>query len=327
MSGFELSGLIRFFLQVGLALSGASSLWGFIFSLKSRIKLVNLLMPIFLCGFLLFLFNWFLATSFFFPLKTFGHEGIVLKPLEDYIAGGLQFNFFFVFVFIVLTLFSAFLYFRRKNIFWKYATALFLIKFLLISFIVSTSVFTGKWDKVQAFFSLHSWHSILTLGTVLVIDFLYTQTLRHRDLTKILYPLFPVMSIAIWSGLGIDFLSVLLIFEETFKVNTQFIFNQTLIGIIIINGAFLSGRVNDRLIESVQKREKMLPKILNSLFNIFGSISIISWTSITFLDFFEFDASYFDFLFIYLLAIVFAFFLEYCIRRVHFKIHKHQFPE
>src|SRR3989344_683937 len=289
-----------------MGVAGAASLWGMVLALKKEKELSGLLMWPFLAGFALFVLNWFLAVMVFFPAKVFGHEGIVIKPPDQFIARGLEVSAVFVFAFIFLVFLSSFLYFKRKEVFQKYAATLFFLSFIVISSIAVFGVFSGQWDKVQTFFSLHSWHSILTLGTVIMVDFLYAVSLRRSELKRVVYPFLFHMSLAIWVGLGIDFVSVFLILEEAFEINTRFLFNQTLIGIIIINGAFLSGPVNDKLIGLIKNGKELTPK-LNNLFSLLGSISIVSWTSITFMDFFEFDFSYFVFATIYVLLIAFVF--------------------
>lgn len=307
MSGFELSGLIRFFAQAGVALAGAASLWGLVLAFKKETKLFELLMWPFLAGFVVFIINWLFAALVFFPANIFGHEGIVIEPTERFLIAGTETNTLFVIALALLTFVSAFLYFNRRGIFRKYAVVLFGLKFLVISAIAFFGVFTGQWDRVQVFFSLHGWHSILTLGTVITVDFLYAVSLRRSELKNAIYPFLFYMSAAIWVGLGIDFVSVFLILEKAFRIDAEFIFNQTLIGIIIINGALLSGIVNDKLIELAKKGKAITPA-LNNTFSLLGSISIVSWTGITFLDFFEFSFSYFEFLTIYVLIITLVLF-------------------
>jgi len=315
MNGLELHGLIRFFIQVGIGVAGAASLWGMVLALKKEKELSGFLMWPFLAGFALFILNWFLAVFVFFPAKVFGHEGIVIKPSDQFITNGLEVSAIFVFALLFLVLICSFLYFKRRDVFQKYAAILFLLNFMVIGLIAVLTIFSGQWDRVQVFFSLHSWHSILTLGTVLMVDFLYTVSLRRSELKRVVYPLFFYMSAAIWVGLGIDFVSAFLILEEAFKIDTQFLFEQTLIGIIIINGAFLSGSVNDKLMGLIKNGKELAPR-LNNLFALLGSISIVSWTGITFMDFFEFNFSYFVFATIYLLLVALVFLCLFLGRRM-----------
>ena len=174
----ELAGLIRFFIQVGIGVAGAASLWGMVLALKKEKELSGFLMWPFLAGFALFILNWFLAVTVFFPAKVFGHEGIVIKPSDQFIVRGLEVSAVFVFALIFLVFLSSFLYLKRREIFQKYAATLFFLNFLVISLVAVFGVFSGQWDRVQAFFSLHGWHSIFTLGTVIMVDFLYTLSFR-----------------------------------------------------------------------------------------------------------------------------------------------------
>lgn len=319
MNGFELSGLVRFFAQVGVAVAGAASLWGLVLALKKEKGLSDLLMWPFLIGFLVFVISWLLATLVFFPANIFGHEGIVIKTTEQFITVGMEASAIFIVALAFLTFVSAFLYFNHRIVFRKYAATLFGLKFLVISVIAFLGVFTGQWDRVQIFLSLHGWHSILTLGTVIMVDFMYAVSLRRDELKNTIYRLFFYMSAAIWIGLGIDFISVFLILEEVFEVDTQLIFNQTLVGIVIINGALLSGVVNDKLIDFAKKGKALTPA-LNNTFSLLGSISIVSWTSITFLDFFEFNFSYLAFMTLYIFVIIFFFLCLSFARKLNYKL-------
>jgi len=127
------------------------------------------------------------------------------------------------------------------------------------------------------------------LGTVITIDYLYFKTNQDINLKRTVYSIFPFLSVAIWAGLGLDFLSNILIFKEAFEVNPQFIFIQTVIAIIILNGALLSDKINQRLIASVRIDNPLPLTPKEDLFmGISGSISIVSWITIAFIDLFVF---------------------------------------
>lgn len=316
MIEIETINIARFFMQASGGVMGATSLWGLVFWMKSRnesgdrsesfIALSRLAFVIFLVAIAIFLTAWFYSFFAFIPGAE-AHEGIVLKPQNENLVRGFALNLPLVSILTLVTLVGIFLW-RKKELFKKYGGMIFLPQFLLVSLILVLGSTTQEFGRNQIFSWLHSWHSILTLGTVATVDALYIITLRNDALKRVLYPFFPVMSAAIWIGLGIDFASVFLIVKDALHVTAQFLFNQTVIGIIVINGAFLSGKINDFLIDLIRpdRVESLSPK-MNLFFGISGSLSIVSWTTITLLDFIKPPFSYLQFLSIYVSFIALAF--------------------
>ena len=290
-------------------------MWGFVFSLKSRHstgrifkKFSELLIWLFIAGFFIFLFSWLVGFTFVFAPEAAAHEGIIIYPTADYIRSGFAANLLPVIFLIFFGITNVHLYFFYREKWDAYSAFLWGAQFLLFSAIASLSIFTGSLDKQQLFFSFHNWHSILTLGSVVVVDYLFLVTFKLHTHKKSLYSFFPIISLFIWIGLGVDFLSNLLIFEEGFRISDQFLFIQTVIAILIINGALLSGRINNLLIHfvSLEKYELVNPT-LKRIISVSGSISIVSWLTITFVDFFEFSLHYWQFISFYALLILTAY--------------------
>ncbi len=315
MLGVTFPELVRFFIQFGLAVGGGASLWGAVFSWESRKsadpifgKFSELLVWLFLAGFLIFLFNWLLGFIFVFAPEAAAHEGIIIYPTVDYIRQGFSINLLPVSILIFLGALNAHLYFFYRKKWADCAVFLWGGQFLIFSAIAALGVFTGSLNEQQLFFSFHSWHSILTLGSVMVVDYLFLATFKMHTHKKSLYSFFPIISLFIWIGLGVDFLSNLLIFEEGFRISDQFLFIQTVIAIIIVNGAVLSGRINDILINFNWLEDKELVNpALKKIISVSGSVSIISWLTITFVDFFEFPLAYWQFFSLYAFFILTAY--------------------
>ena len=123
------------------------------------------------------------------------------------------------------------------------------------------------------------------------------------------------MSLAIWAGLGVDFSSNTLVFKDAFHVDPQFLFVQTVVAILVINGALLSVRINDALIRSAERGEKEVQnRTVRRLIGVSGSVSFVSWATIYFADFFELTLSYPQMLAVYISAVVVVFLLH---RTVH----------
>lgn len=318
---------IRFLLQLGLAITGAASLWSIVlYSLGKKTKdniraenlgkLANLLLPLFVAGLLLLVGSLVILKNVFYPALSLAHEGIIIRQTDDYIRNGLTVAAPFIFLLAFGGFLTAYLSRVRKEFFSKCNIFFFGSSFVLVSIIAGVILFTGSLNKLQFFYFLHQWHSIFTLGTVIVVDYLFFCTAKHRPLKAVMYPLFPIFSATIWSGLGIDFLSNLLIFPGAFTVNSQFLFIQTVIAVIILNGTLLSQRITDKLIGSVKPKNPLpLSQKVQNILGLSGSISAISWLTITFVDFFSFNLKYRQFLAYYLTAIVLAFVIHWLMNR------------
>ena len=143
---------------------------------------------------------------------------------------------------------------------------------------------------------------------MIVVDFLYLRTLQKDSLKRVLYPLFPLMSIFIFIGLGMEFLASLLVFNKSLAITTQFLFNQTVIAIIVLNGVLLAGRINRILINLIKPdRVLLLGRSIKKLLRISASVSIVSWVTVTFIDFFDIPLVYYQFFIVYLLFIGIAY--------------------
>ena len=305
--------------QLFFAIAGAGALWGAVFSHKLRkagtgeevATLFSLVKS------LLFLVSGFVILGgivwslkyFILPEYLFAHEGIVILPnLLDAGRGVLAGAPIFVLI-LIMSLWS-FLNFRKYGA--KYlprAYVFFVTQFVLIFIIMSISFKTNALDRTQFFFAGHSFHSIFTVGTVIILDFLFFLSHHIPDFRRNLYSIFPTMSKVIWLGLGFDFLSVWLIFHEGFALHDKFYFMQTLIAIIILNGAILSGPLTD-IFKQLMKKEGAvsdMPHKIHLIAGISGCISISSWLSITVIDgFSRVPFSYSTMMFAYLAIILSA---------------------
>ncbi len=304
----------RFLIQLCLAITGASAFWGYILTRRAKRdadhkgeyeKIIEIMAKIFSFSATLFLLFWFLASNFIFQAVSFAHEGIKIDPTNEYIRAGFSANTFFVFFFFILVLIGIKYLIFNKARFQKLAPKLFLIQFLLVAIIISIQVLKPTFDKEQLFFIFHNFHSIFTLASVVLIDILYLTTFKHNNLKLIVYNFFPLMSIGIWIGLGLDFASVFLILPEALILSPQFFFSQTVVAIIIFNGTLLSGRVNDYLIDGLKPESvRKFKTSFKQIFHWSGSISIVSWLTIYTVDFFKFNVGFLV-LFLSYLALIF----------------------
>src|SRR3989344_1668425 len=315
----DLPTIVRFLMQLGLAVIGAASLWLVFLHYrrkktreesedKNLERLADFLVTLFFWGFAIFILSWVVLKYFFYVTVTLAHEGIIVKATFDYIQNGLQATVWPVYLLGLLVIVLVYIFRYRKDLFNRYGIFLFGAGFFLVSLIDVFILYVGSFNKLQFFYFLHHWHSIFTLGTVITVDYLYFRTTGSMNVKRTLYPIFPFLSAVIWTGLGLDFLSNLLIFKQAFIVNSQFLFVQTVIAIIILNGAMLSSRINGRLLATVQlNNPRLLSQKEEKIFGFSGSVSITSWLTITFVDLFVFDLKYWQFLIYYLLVIAAAF--------------------
>jgi len=295
MFGIEIVEIALFFKQLGLAVAGASALWGLILTIKSsRTKddekkevfaelAEKLLLPLGL-GAIVAILAW-ISLFFIDAALVSAHEGIVINP-GDYGAtptSGIA-NILFILLAVISALGFGIHKFNKER-FNKWIGKFYIAELAVVAVLI-VPVWTGGLVGEQFFFIGHNIHSIITIGTVIILDFLFFASESVDRIKKHFYPFLPNISKAIWIGLGIEFLSVSLVFNEALDLTPKFFFMQTLIGIIIINGAFLAGPMNKKLISSVSGGSVgELSKRWVRIEGIAGVISISSWGTITFLDF------------------------------------------
>jgi hypothetical protein len=294
MFGIELQELFLFGKQLGLSLLGAAGLWGFVFTKISKHHQkkevciayewtgTRLLFPL-VAGAAITIISWILISI----LPAYAHEGIVLVPTQEHIALGMQVAMPAMVLWGIVLASALGLYTLKPQLFQKEIEWFYLSQLVFAVFLMLLFAWQGAVDKAQFFFWGHSVHSILTIGTVLVLDFLFLISKSSRLLQQHVYPLFPTLSKVIWIGLGIDFLSVALVFSQAIELTPKFFFMQTVIGILIINGTLLAGPITRKLIASVQKQGVAMQGAWKRAADIAGVVSIASWGSNTFVDFFE----------------------------------------
>lgn len=298
MFGMETLEFVLYLKQLGVVLAGSASLWGLVFAVHNKRetsehkcliyewvsrKLLILFSGAFLLGLLSYM--WLFI---FYPIDSLhAHEGIVIVPTMGEIFSSLELTLPFMLIW-ALVVGAFFLYRSRKEI-----SALSLLPYfygfnlLMAIIVVSTYAWTGEFSTTQLFFFGHGFHSILTLGTVLTLDFLFLISASSDYLKQHIFPFFPTLSKVIWVGLGIDFLSVALVFQEALVLTPKFFFMQTLIGIVIINGVILSGPLTRKLLESIKRGGVAMTEKWTRASSLCGVISVSTWMTITFVDFFH----------------------------------------
>ena len=321
--------LIQFVKQASIALVGAAALWGLIYYYKARhargekkdvfTQISKKMLEPLTVALAAFTVTWMAIDFSNYTVNA--HEGIILDPTKQQLLAGAQITEPFVLalfaIFIIGILYRAINQQQFNNhIHYFYAPIL-----ALATIIISLPVWTGQLDADKMFFIWHNAHSILTLGTVLILDFVMLVAKYADKYKKHLYPTLPLISKVIWLGLALDFLSVAFVFERAIEINAQWMFMQTVVAVIIINGIFLSGPMTQKLISTVQKNGvQPLPKKWNQIATICGCISIASWTTITFTDFLKgIDAVSYGALIAFYLGFILLTYLVYEILE-HYKV-------
>ena len=283
MFGVDQIELLLFFRQISLAVAGASAFWGviFLFIKKEFLETETImwqaagqkLLWIFLPAIILYAISWVSLAVSLCAFCADAHEGISLAHNRAELTDSMTAQYYFFIALMLIAGASVIKFFVARKLFFANLKWFYGISFIMISIILiyPWSGTESLWQSVSS--SLHNWHSILTLGSVIIVDFLY-HTLRG-NLTPLLSKIFPIITKAIWLGLGLDFLSSGLVFSEAFILTDKLLFVQTVIGIIIINGVFLSGPLARAIINL---------KKINGLVSLSGAISLASWVSITALD-------------------------------------------
>ena len=325
MLGIELTSLFRFFIQLNLVLAGAASLWAFVFARKAKKEIDNEKRTswhrlihgsafLFFPSLVAFVASWWMGYLFIFSPQAAAHEGVAHSAVfpHAFTVQGFEANLIFVAIVTILTLPAFWMFLKDKEQrFEKKSSLIFGTFFILLSIILSLSTWAKEFTGEQLAYTLHNWHSIITLGTVIMVDFLYLYTVKKDKLKHVLYRFYPKMSAAIWFGLGLDFISSFLLLSESgFPSTEQFVFNQTVVAILVINGALLSVRTNDKMISLLNPDGTVLElgEKWDNTIRISGSVSFASWVTITFIDFFSIELSYWPLLAGYLtfIAVLYA---------------------
>ncbi|HLC49719.1 MAG TPA: hypothetical protein VJI96_05040 [Candidatus Andersenbacteria bacterium] len=272
ISFFELVSFVR---QVSGAAAGAAGLHGWLLFNRQHGKLSRLLEPAMATAAVVYLVAWLIGYVGFSSAEA--HVGISLDPTTADIARSYVLQL--PLVIVLLTLLAT----SRQGL--TRAPRLYhFLYFVITSLLISTYAISDHIDMRQVSYVWHGWHSILTLGTVIVIDYLFFVSRHNRHLLAKLHLSFNRFTVFILSGLAIDIMGTYLIFEEALRLDTRFFFMQTVVGILLINGIIFSGPLTRRVVVYLSTKRK-IPKPLHAVLGLAGATSLVSWTTITFLDF------------------------------------------
>lgn len=312
----EMVELLLFGKQVGIALAGAAALWGFVLSRKDfhcdedkRCVIYDWiavrLLPLYVGGVVVGVLSYVGLIS---TLRAVAHEGISYVPTNPEVVASFPILTPAVLLLVLITAVFLFLPEKGGERFAQLSTPFYATTFVLCFFITSFAGWRGGFDGQQLFYIGHGFHSIFTLGSVIVLDYLFLLSRRARILKEHIFAVFPTISAVVWFGLAFDFLSVLFIIGG-FEPTTKMLFMQTVIGILIINGVLLSGPIARRMLSSVTSTGSSLSDAWEFAASVAGVLSISSWFTITFVDSFEnLPFTYGEFIAMYagLLLIVFS---------------------
>ncbi|MFT5281106.1 MAG: hypothetical protein ACI9AR_000563 [Flavobacteriaceae bacterium] len=327
---FETVSLLDFFRQIFFAIAGAASLWGAYFIFFARKGKNNgkeiviewvayrLLFPLFLS--VVGLIALYLIATFIHP--SYAHEGISVLPTISQIARSVAFTTPLFFIWSGIILFGVLFRFLKPKLFSKIVFPFYIFSFIGAFILISLPGIASDMT-LQAFFVGHGFHSIFTIGTVLMLDYIFI-IINHKPIVQQnIFPFLPLLSKVIWVGLGIDFISVLLIFPGALDLTPVFHFIQTIVAIVIINGVILSGPLSRKILSSVKKDGQEIKGKWGVIASLCGVISVVSWGTITFLDFFKtIDVTY-NTLWLFYIGIIFVLFLGH---RAHERFEKKQLP-
>lgn len=274
---FEISffEIVAFARQVSGAVVGAAGLHGWMLFNRQHGKLSRLMEPLMIGGSVLYLVAWVIGFVGYSLAEA--HVGISIEPTIGEITRSYVSQVPLVIILIALLATS------RKGLA-RVPKLYHFLFFVVMSLLISTYAISGHLDLRQVSYIWHGWHSILTLGTVIVLDYLFFVCRHNRKLLARLTESFDRFTIFILAGLAIDMMSTYLILGEALRLDTRFFFMQTIVGILLINGILLSGPLTRRAAVYL-KGERKIPIPLNTVLALFGAISLVSWNAITFLDF------------------------------------------
>jgi len=270
--------------QLSFAVAGATAFWSFLFLFRRSLIGRELAKRLFLINFgALFLgLLGYLARVLSHAGVLHAHEGLVIIPARSEFLSGLFIDLPLVVALAVMFIIAAFLFVRKRALLWRYLDTFYFLEIAIVAFLISLPAWRGQLDNEQLFYVGHNVHSIMTFGTVIVLDVLFTLSLKYSEYRNYLFGWFGTISKVIWAGLFIDFLSVALVFNDALKFNSKTFFIQFVVGILIINGAILSGPITRLMIEGRPISKKLRFSIL-----LCGAISFGSWSTMYIADFYE----------------------------------------
>ncbi len=286
----EFTALIVFFEQLGLALCGAACLWGIFFSVNAegakeegKKKIFNtitqkLFIP-FTFGFVLSTLVWLLRI---FSRTDFAerHTYRVFSNLSLMSRYALQSIPVIWIVFILLSL--AFILFSLfgKQRFPHLIRSFYLVSFILVFILISFPTGILNFDNDHLFFIKHGFPLIFTIGTVMIVDFLFFFTRSSLRAKRVIFPYFTTLNKFVWIGLGIHFFTDW-VNAGQIVLSPLFYFVQIVTGIIIINGMLFTGPLTEVLISGVsERRVKPLERKWGIISGISGVVSFSSWTTL-----------------------------------------------
>lgn len=272
ISFFEILAFVR---QASGALAGAGGLHAWLLFNRRHSQLSRKIEPLMIGGSAMYLLSW--AIGFAGYSLAEAHVGISITPTLDDVARSFAWQWPLVISLLALLGTS-----RRGLV--QAPQLYYFLYFAATSLLISTYAISDHLDLRQVSYVWHGWHSILTLGTVLVLDYLFFVCRNSRPPLAKLTESFGRFTVFILAGLAIDIMSTYLILGEVLRLNTRFFFMQTIVGILLINGIVLSGPLTRRAAVYL-KKQRPLPLTLQATMGLLGAISLVSWHTITFLDF------------------------------------------
>ncbi|MDD5068218.1 MAG: hypothetical protein PHS53_04200 [Candidatus Pacebacteria bacterium] len=287
----ELTALVVFFEQLGLALCGAACLWGIFFSVNAETtkeegkkKIFNdisnkLFIP-FVLGFVISTLVWLLrifSRSGFASRHTFNLFSD-LSHMSQYVERSVP-VLWLIFIFFSLS-FIIFSSFWKKK-FPHLVRTFYLISFILVFILISFPTGVANFTNDHLFFIKHGFPLIFTIGTVMIVDFLFFFTRSSLRAKRAVFPYFTTLNKFIWIGLGIHFFTDW-VSGAQIALSPVFYFVQIVTAVIIINGMLFTGPLTEVIISGVsERRVKPLEKKWGIISGISGVISFSSWTSLT----------------------------------------------
>ncbi len=283
---------ILFLEQMGLALAGAAAFWGFYLASNTdttdahnpaeSMALSRKLSIPFFAGALLGVTAWIIrissGTQFFAKTKF-------LNPIKDTIpvTQGISIVWFLFFAFVIGYAFFSW-YRRRAPIRIKLLPTLHLVSFIFCFLLLSFPTTLSQTIIDKFFFIKKGFPLIFTVGTVVLIDFIFFYSRKTIAQKKVAYPLLQLMEKLVILGLG---LSLFFEWADITKniVNHRFFFIQTINVLIILNAALLSRTITNKLNSNLEKGESWLTKGWERVFEFSNILGFSAWTTISYLAF------------------------------------------
>lgn len=265
----------------GLSIATSAGIFGLIYSIRARKEMMfvdhwkalavgNL--ALLMLGGLVAILAWFFA-AIFHPFVSFAQEGIPFIVSQEVEVSILRWQALGA---VALCLFAVFGFFPlryRSAKTWQHFERYYL-GIILVGFATLLLPITVTRDSFGIFLSVYHISSMLTVGSIFSVGFMYIffrTTHRH---TTIVRDVFTLHKKLFWLGMTVSSISFVFLGDSVFGTTTNFILTQIVLSVALFSIALLGGPILTLFINPKNERVHEFLHLIGSIF--VGTIAV-SW--------------------------------------------------